>query len=247
MKALRFYGEPPPGIGEARFAGRLIVVEGTDGVGRSTQIALLKEWLEDRGFAVLDTGLTRSELAGPGIKRAKEGNTLDAITLNLFYATDFWDRLEREILPALRAGMIAIADRYIYSLIARAVVRGVPSDWITALYGFAPIPDLVMYLDVDVEQLLPRVLTSTGFDYWESGQDFLPGSDVYETFVEYQRSLLAEFRALSRTHEIATVNARGSVPEIFEEVRKHVEQVVDEMASEVPITPNGASSASPAT
>jgi dTMP kinase len=108
---VRFYGERPPGIGEDSYPGRLIVVEGTDGVGRSTQVGLLKEWLEDRGYAVLDTGLVRSELAGPGIKRAKEGHTLDPITLNLFYATDFWDRMERQIIPALRAGMVALVDR----------------------------------------------------------------------------------------------------------------------------------------
>lgn len=84
--------------------GRLVVIESTDGVGRSTQVALLKEWLEDEGYAVLDTGLRRSDLAGPGIERAKDGHTLDPITLNLFYATDFWDRLERQIIPGLRAG-----------------------------------------------------------------------------------------------------------------------------------------------
>ena len=110
MTELKFYGDRPPGIEGHALPGRLIVIEGTDGVGRSTHIALLKEWLEDRGIAVLDTGLTRSELAGPGIKRAKEGNTLDPFTLNLFYATDFWDRLERQIFPALRAGMVALTS-----------------------------------------------------------------------------------------------------------------------------------------
>src|SRR5207302_116574 len=88
---LRFYGDRPPGIDDQSLPGRLVVIEGTDGVGRSTQVALLKEWLEDRGYAVLDTGLARSELAGPGIKRAREGHTLDPITLNLFYATDYWE------------------------------------------------------------------------------------------------------------------------------------------------------------
>src|SRR5687768_9088342 len=100
MTALRFYGEKPPGIDEGELPGRLIVIEGVDSVGRSTQIALLREWLEARGYAVINTGLTRSELAGRGIKRAKRGNTLDPLTLNLFYATDFWDRLERQIIPA---------------------------------------------------------------------------------------------------------------------------------------------------
>src|SRR6202451_2382231 len=93
-------------------SGKLIVVEGTDGVGRSTQITLLKDWLEQRGHAVLNTGLSRSGLVGKGIKRAKEGHTLGRITLNLFYATDFADRLENEIVPALRAGFVVLTDRY---------------------------------------------------------------------------------------------------------------------------------------
>ncbi|GAC1417981.1 MAG: dTMP kinase [Actinomycetota bacterium] len=233
MTQLKFYGDRPPGIDGDELPGRLIVIEGTDGVGRSTHIAMLKEWLEDRGYAVLDTGLTRSELAGPGIKRAKEGNTLDPFTLNLFYATDFWDRLERQILPALRAGMVALADRYVFSLIARALVRGVPRDWIQNLYGFALIPDCVIYLDIDVEHLLPRVLTSTGFDYWESGQDYLPGVNVYDSFVEYQTNLLATFRELAGSEEFRVVDARRSVTEIFASITAEVSKVIETMSLEV--------------
>src|SRR5215467_3083429 len=163
MTAPRFYGAPAPGVEDVALPGRLIVIEGTDGVGRSTHVSLLKEWLESRGYAVVNTGLRRSELAGSGIERAKRGNTLDPLTLNLLYATDFWDRLERQILPALRAGMVALVDRYIFSLISRARVRGLPNEWIENLFGFALVPDLVVYLDVDLEHLLPRVLSSTGF------------------------------------------------------------------------------------
>lgn len=228
MTQLRFYGDPPPGIEGEALPGRLIVLEGTDGVGRSTHVALLKEWLEDRGYAVLDTGLTRSELAGPGIKRAKEGNTLDQITLNLFYATDFWDRLERQILPALRAGMVALADRYVYSLMARAAVRGVSRDWLTNLYGFALIPDCVIYLDIDIDQLVPRVLAS-GFDYWESGQDYLPEPSVHATFVEYQTKLLQEFRNLAPRHGFNVVDARRSVGEIFGSISGIVQGVIAKM------------------
>jgi dTMP kinase len=227
---LRFFGDRPPGIEGDVLPGRLIVIEATDGVGRSTQVGLLKEWLEAEGYAVLDTGLRRSELAGPGIERAKEGHTLDPITLQLFYATDFWDRLERQILPALRAGMVVIADRYVFSLIARAVVRGVSSQWMEDLYGMALVPDCVVYLDIDVEQLLPRVLSSRGFDYWESGQDFLPGSDVYDNFVRYQHELLQEFRHLADRFGFHVVDARGSVGEIFRALRAEIEAVVRTMA-----------------
>jgi dTMP kinase len=233
MTRLTFYGDAPPGIEGDMLPGRLIVIEATDGAGRSTQVALLKEWLEDQGFAVLDTGLTRSDLAGPGIKRAKEGHTLDPLTLNLFYATDFWDRLERQILPALRAGMVVIADRYLFSLIARAVVRGVSLEWMENLYGFALVPDRVIYLDIDVEHLLPRRLASAGFDYWESGQDFLGGREVYESFIEYQRLLLSEFRILADRHGFTVVDARPGVKDVLRALQQVVDETLHGMRAEL--------------
>ena len=232
MTEPRFYGVAPPGVGTELLPGRLIVVEGTDGVGRSTQISLLKEWLEDEGYGVGDTGLPRSALAGSGIERAKRGHTLDPITLNLFYATDLWDRLERQIVPALRAGMVALVDRYVFSVVARAVVRGVPSDWIEDVCGFALVPDRVFYLDIEVPQLLPRVLSSHGFDYWESGRDYLGGDDVYASFVRYQTELLAEFRGLAGRHGFTTIDAGGSVAEVFERLREEIAEVVRGMDRE---------------
>jgi dTMP kinase len=235
MTRLRFYGDRPPGIEWHALPGRLVVIESTDGAGRSTHVALLKEWLEDQGYAALDTGLRRSELAGQGIQRAKQGHTLDPITLNLFYATDFWDRLERQIIPALRAGMVVLADRYVFSLIARAAVRGVSEQWMEDLYGFALIPDLVIYLDIDVEHLIPRVLASTGFDYWESGQDFLPGQGLFENFVKYQEMLLEEFRQLAERHHFAVIDARGTVSEIHQALREKLESVVKGMDVDKPV------------
>jgi len=232
VTAPRFYGERPPGIETTELPGRLIVIEGTDGVGRSTHVALLKEWLEARGYAVVNTGLRRSQLAGRGIERAKAGNTLDPITLNLLYATDFWDRLERQILPAMRAGMVALVDRYIFSLMARARVRGLTAEWVENLFGFALVPDLVVYLDIDIEHLVPRVLSSTtGFDYWESGQDYLPSPDVYANFVEHQTRLLAEFRRLAAEHAFTTVDARRPVSEVFKDLCEAIEPVVQSMAT----------------
>jgi dTMP kinase len=231
VTAARFYGEPPPGVAEEPLPGRLIVIEGTDGVGRSTHVSLLKEWLEARGYAVVNTGLRRSELAGRGIERAKRGNTLDPLTLNLLYATDFSDRMERQILPALRAGMVALVDRYIFSLMARARVRGLAIEWVENLFGFALVPDLVVYMDIDIDHLVPRVLSTTGFDYWESGQDYLPGPDVYGNFVEHQTRLLAEFRRLAREHAFTTVDARGPVPDVFRALCEVIEPVVQDMAT----------------
>ena len=152
-----------PGIGPSDdLVGKLIVIEGTDGVGRSTQIRLLKEWLEQQGHAVLDTGLSRSGLVGKSIKRAKEGHTLGRITLSLFYATDFADRLENEIVPALRAGFVVLTDRYIYSLMARAMVRGLDPAWVRNIHRFALKPDAVFYLRIGVDELIPRPSSRVG-------------------------------------------------------------------------------------
>src|SRR5918911_988732 len=151
---MQFYGTPLPGVEQENYSGKLIVIEGTDGVGRSTHTALLRTWLESRGHAVLDTGMTRSILAGRGIKEAKTGHTLGRLTLHLFYATDFADRLENEMLPALRSGFVVLTDRYIYSAMARAAVRGVDARWIRSVYGIALVPDLILYLRVGRDEEL---------------------------------------------------------------------------------------------
>lgn len=232
MNTVRFYGHTPPGAGEEPTPGRLIVLEGTDGVGRSTQIAMLQEWLEAEGYAVLVTGFRRSTLAATGIDRAMRGNTLDALTLNLFYATDFWDRLEKNIVPALRTGMVALVDRYIFSIIARARVRGVPARWLNDVFEFAAVPDRVLYLDVDVEHLLPRVLSVRQLDHWESGEDFLRGPDLYDNFIRYQGALIQEFRNLAREHNFVTVDARGSVGDVFQALQEEVRAALVGMGAE---------------
>src|SRR4030095_8147842 len=159
MGRFEYYGEKGfPGVELAELKGKLIVIEGTDGVGRSTHTGLLKQWLENNGHAVLDTGMTRSALAGTGLKEAKEGHTLGAVTMTLFYATDFADRLENEMIPALRAGFVVLTDRYIYSLLARALARGLDRTFIKACYGLALKPDAVFYLRSNVGGLIPRVL-----------------------------------------------------------------------------------------
>ncbi len=198
MTRLDFYGIDAIHLKETEelLPGRLIVIEGTDGVGRSTQLTILRPWLESTGYAVVDTEMTRSILAGPGLKRAKQGHTLGPITLNLFYATDFVDRFESQILPALRAGFIVLTDRYIYSLMARALVRGADPTWIRSIYGLALKPDAIFYLKVSINDLIPRVLQSGGFDYWESGMDMRLGADLFESFVKYQALLLQEFDAM---------------------------------------------------
>jgi dTMP kinase len=221
------YGKQLPGMNFFELAGKLIVIEGTDGAGRTTQINLLKPWLEEMGHAVLDTGMTRSHLAGEGIRRAKEGNNLGRVTQSLFYATDFIDRLENEIMPALRAGFVVLTDRYIYSLMARAIVRGVDAAWIRSIYSMALVPDAIFYLRVGIEELIPRVVFSRGFDYWESGMDVFPGHDMYESFRNYQAALLAEFDRLSAEFNFETVDASGAVEIVFAQLKSKVQRILE--------------------
>jgi dTMP kinase len=221
------YGRLLPGMKLSDLIGKLIVVEGTDGAGRTTQINLLKPWLEEMGHAVLDTGMTRSPLAGDGIRRAKEGNNLGRVTQSLFYATDFVDRLENEIVPALRAGFIVLTDRYVYSLMARAIVRGMDAAWIRRIYGVALVPDAVFYLRLNVEQLIPRVVFSRGFDYWESGMDVFPGHDMYESFRNYQAALLAEFERLSVEYKFDTVDASTGPEIVFAQLKSKILQTLE--------------------
>src|SRR5512140_3022341 len=188
---LEFYNEPLPGVDASELQGKLIVVEGPDAVGRSTQINRLRAWLEQNGHAVLDTGMARSALAGKGIQQAKEGNTLGPITMTLFYATDFADRLENEIIPALRAGFVVLIDRYIFSIMARAIARGEDRRWIERVAGFALAPHAVYYLRAEVKDLVSRVVVGRGaFDFWESGMDLRFGPDMYESFLRYQARLI---------------------------------------------------------
>ena len=229
MTEIKFYGRGLSGFQYAELPGKLIVLEGPDGVGRSTQIALLREWLEASGYAVSSSGLKRSELASVGIAEAKEGHTLGTLTMALFYAADLADRLEHEIIPALRAGFVVLTDRYLYSLIARAQVRGVDPGWLRSLMGFALVPDAVYYLRANLEHLVPRVLGSRGFDFWESGMDFLGRSDYYESYMEYQRRMLATFEALGKEYGFRNVDATRSIREVFVELRDGIAEIVSEL------------------
>jgi dTMP kinase len=227
MGRFSFFGEGLPGIDLEELKGKLIVLEGTDGVGRSTHIRLLKLWLENHGHAVLDTGMTRSALAGKRLKKAKEGHTLGGITMSLFYATDFADRLENEMIPALRAGFVVLTDRYIYSLMARAIVRGADPEWLREVYGFALKPDAIFYLRVKIDDLVTRVLQSTGFDYWESGMDIHLGDDMYDSFVTYQTRLLGEFDKMVESYGFNVIDASRPIEEVFDDLRQRIEPAVE--------------------
>src|SRR5499427_9332031 len=220
---LQFYSEPLSDVDISDLQGKLIVIEGPDAVGRSTQIALLRQWLEREGHAVLDTGMARSALAGKGIQMAKEGNTLGPITMTLFYTTDFADRLENEIVPALRAGFVVLIDRYIFSIMARAIARGEDRRWIEQVAGFALVPHAVYYLRTDVEHLVQRVVLGRGaFDYWESGMDLRFGPDMYESFVRYQMRLIKALDSMVEPYGFTIVDASQPIPNIFRELQRRI-------------------------
>lgn len=231
MTDTRSYSYSLPGLDNRKkpLPGKLIVLEGTDGVGRSTQIALLREWLESEGYAVAATGLKRGKLAGRGIKDAMRGHTLGDTTMNLLYATDYADRLEQEIIPALRAGFVVLTDRYIYSIIARAQARGVDPAWLRNVFGFALVPDAIYYLQADLAHLIPRVLNVRGFDYWESGMDFLAGRDFYDSYVEYQTRLLAQFDAIADEFGFVRVDANLPIGEVFTLLRNEIGDLIKGM------------------
>src|SRR5216684_6817435 len=186
----RFYSHGIPGVDLSKLAGKLIVVEGADGSGRSTQIARLRDWLENCGHATVQVGLKRSTLVSEELDQAQNGNILSHTTLSLFYATDFADQLENIILPALKAGFMVLADRYIYTLMARDLVRGMDETWLKNLYGIALVPDAVFYLNVSPEQLMQRNFAKNhSLDYWESGMDLGLSRDMFDSFVQYQTAM----------------------------------------------------------
>jgi len=226
MARFRFYGDPLPGVEPDSLTGRLIVLEGPDGVGRSTQIDLLRDWLESAGHAVADTGLTRSELTQAGLDEAKKGHTLGRKTMALFYATDFADRLENQIIPALRAGYCVLSDRYFFSICARDIVRGADPEWLEKIYGLALVPDLVLYMKAGVSDLVPRALYGKGFNYWESGMDLALGDDFFDSFCEYQARVIQELDGMARKYDFSVIDASRTPEEIFADIRAAISPVL---------------------
>jgi len=223
----RFYGHGIIKVELERLAGRLIVVEGADGSGRSTQIAMLVEWLEGNGHATTQVGLKRSSLVSEELEQAQQGNILSRTTFSLFYATDFADQLENIILPALKAGFIVLADRYIYTLMARDMVRGMDEAWLKNLYGIALEPDAVFYLNVPPEELVQRSFAkNTALDYWESGMDLGLSRDMFDSFMKYQTTMQQTFRHLQATYGFTIVDGNRPADAISSELRKKISAVL---------------------
>ncbi len=215
-----------PRVEREEVKGKLIVLEGTDGVGRSTQIARLVPWIETHGLPVVVTGWNRSLLVSKLITSAKEGTLLNKVTYTLLYATDFADRLERVVIPALKSGMVVVADRYVATAMVRGAVRDVDRDWMRELYGFAPPPDLTVYMRLDVDDLITRTLDRTRLNYWESGMDRHMGEDIHDSFMSYQSKQIREYDEMAKEAGWKTVDARRAVDETQVEIRKAVAPVL---------------------
>lgn len=219
----RTYGTTLPGMLGDPIRGKLVVIEGADGSGRTTEVERLKEALEIEGHAIVDTGLRRSTLVSEQIDRAKQGHTLAPTTLALLYATDFADQLENKIIPSLCAGSTVLADRYIYTLMARVVVRGATRQWAQSLYAFALRPDLVIFLDARPEILMHRAISKYGsLDYWESGMDMSISADRFESFLEYQGRLRREFAWMEESYRFHTLDANRHPDLVHADVAKLV-------------------------
>ena len=223
----RFYGEGIPGVDEEKLRGKLIVVEGADGSGRSTQIAQLVQWLEGSGHATVQVGLKRSSLVSEELEKAQQGNILSRTTLSLFYATDFADQVENIMLPALKAGFMVLADRYIYTLMARDIVRGMDETWLKNLYGIALVPDAVFYLNISPEQLVQRNFAQNkARDYWESGMDLGLSRDMFDSFLKYQALMALQFKRLQSVYGFDMVDADRSTEDVNADLRRKIESVL---------------------
>ncbi len=223
----RFYGHGLPGVKLEALSGKLIAVEGADGSGRSTQITRLVEWLEGNGHATVQVGLKRSTLVSEELNKAQQGNILSRITISLFYATDFADQLENIILPALRSGFMVLADRYIYTLMVRDMVRGMDEAWVKNLYGIALEPDAVFYLNVSPEELVKRNFAKNhSLDYWESGMDLGLSRDMFDSFLKYQALMEHQFKRLQATYGFKIVDAHQSADAVNEVLRNEIESLL---------------------
>ena len=173
------------------------------------------------------TGLTRSDLCQPGLDQAKSGHTLGRKTMSLFYATDFADRLENHIIPALRAGYYVLSDRYLYSICARDIVRGADPDWLEGVYGFALVPNLTIYLKASVDDLVPRALHGKGFNYWESGMDLALGDNLFDCFREYQGKVIEQLDKMSAEYGFVSVDASREPEAIFADLQEVIRPILN--------------------
>src|ERR1700687_5193871 len=194
--------------GEHHFPGRLIVVEGIDGSGKSTQLSLLHKWLESKGYGVVFSEWNSSPLVKGTTKLGKKKKLVTPATFSLIHSTDFADRTERSILPLLKAGAVVLCDRYIYTAFARDVARGMEAEWVRELYGFAVKPTLAFYFRVPLEVAMKRLLDGrNGFKFYEAGMDLELSQDTEESFRLFQGQIIEEYEKMVPEYDLTVVDA----------------------------------------
>jgi dTMP kinase len=220
--------QPPISTPPHPYPGKLIIVEGIDGSGKSTQLLLLHKWLESKGHKVFFTEWNSSELVKDTTKRGKKNKSLTPTTFSLLHATDFASRLYHEILPPLKAGMLVLADRYMYTAFARDVVRGVSSEWVRKLYSFSIKPDMAFYFKVPIEVAISRLLGGTRgqFKYYEAGMDMNLSQDVTESFRTFQSRILAQYDKIVDEYQLITLDATKDIAKQQEAMRRLVDEAL---------------------
>ena len=209
------------------YEGLLVVIEGTDGSGKSTQLELLKKSIQAKSYGVIVSEWKTSRLIAGVIDDAKERNLLNATTYSLLYAADFADRLENQIIPALKSGFIVLLDRYYYTALARDVVRGQNIEWVKNLYDYAPEPDLIFYLDMPVDVLLKRIIGTTGLNYYESGRDVGFSTDFYKSVEIYQNKCLEQYEKMKSAYNFISIDGTKSIDEIHTIMNIEVQKILD--------------------
>jgi dTMP kinase len=209
------------GLGRSsRYPGRLIVVEGNDGSGKSTQLHLVRVWLEHQGYPVFFTEWNSSPMVNAATRRAKKKNLLTPTTFSLIHACDFADRYEKVMLPPLRAGYIVLADRYVYTAYARDVARGCDPAWVRNLYSFAVRPTLALYFQAPLEVSVGRILAGRPLlKYHEAGMDLGLSTDPVESFKLFQGIIKREYDAMARRERLVVVDSTRPIDEMQQEVR----------------------------
>ncbi|HXG47227.1 MAG TPA: thymidylate kinase [Methylomirabilota bacterium] len=197
---------------ELGFPGRLIAVEGLDGSGKSTQIYLLKRWLEQQGLKIFFSEWNSSELVKAATSKGKKRELLSPTTFSLIHATDFADRYERHLVPLLRAGYLVLCDRYIFTAFARDTVRGCPREWVRGIYNFAALPDLTFFFKARLEVSLQRILDGRPqLKYFEAGMDLRLSTDPYESFRIFQGRILEQYLAMSSEFNFLVIDANQAI------------------------------------
>lgn len=213
---------------ELGFPGRLIAVEGLDGSGKSTQIYLLKRWLELEGIKVFFSEWNSSTLVKSATSKGKNRELLTPTTFSLIHATDFADRYERQLVPLLRAGYIVLCDRYIFTAFARDTVRGCPPQWVRGIYNFAGLPDMTFFFKANLEVSLQRILEGRPrLKYFEAGMDLKLSSDMYESFRIFQGRILEQYLAMSTEFKFTVIDANQRVEPQQTLFRKLVQSRID--------------------